>query len=125
MNRWRETDKSSQPSPSDGRTFRVGEHTPTPWEVDSTRKPYAIQPTGDDVPLGHVFRSHVKGHEGQQEANASFICRAVNSHASLLEALKSLHACHRAFSSNDNWTMLDDDTRDFAEQAIANAEKEG
>lgn len=39
----------------------------------------------------------------------------------LLEALEALHACHRAFSSNDNWTSLDDDARAFAESAIAKA----
>lgn len=41
----------------------------------------------------------------------------------LLEALKALHSAHRAFSSNDNWTVYDDDARAFAEKAIAKAEQ--
>ena len=39
----------------------------------------------------------------------------------LLAALEALHACHRSFSSNDNWTTLDDDARAFSESAIAKA----
>jgi hypothetical protein len=42
----------------------------------------------------------------------------------LLKALEALHSCHRAFSSNDNWTSLDDDARAFAESAIAKARGE-
>ena len=39
----------------------------------------------------------------------------------LLAALEALHACHRAFSGNDNWTMLDDEARLLAENAITKA----
>ena len=40
----------------------------------------------------------------------------------LLDALKALHACHRAFSSNENWTALDDEARSAAETIIAEIE---
>ncbi len=40
----------------------------------------------------------------------------------LLELLKALHSCHRAFSSNDNWTVLDDEAREAAENVIDKAE---
>ena len=43
----------------------------------------------------------------------------------LLQALKDLHMCHRAFSSNDNWTSLDDRARAAAENAIDVAEAIG
>ena len=48
-----------------------------------------------------------------------------NNHDGLLEALKQLHSVHRAFSSNDNWTILDDEARKLAEDAIAEAEGGG
>jgi hypothetical protein len=40
----------------------------------------------------------------------------------MLAALKALHSCHRAFSSSEQWTALDDDARAAAEAAIAAAE---
>ncbi len=36
-------------------------------------------------------------------------------------ALTALHSCHRAFSNSENWTVLDDEARQFAEAAIAKA----
>ena len=39
-----------------------------------------------------------------------------------LPKLRQLHAMHRAFSNNDNWTSLDDEARSLAETAIAQAE---
>ena len=36
----------------------------------------------------------------------------------LYKALRDLHACHRAFSSNDNWTSTDDEARVYAETAL-------
>ena len=41
-----------------------------------------------------------------------------NTHQMLLDALKDLHSCHRAFSSNENWTLLDDEARSLAERVI-------
>jgi len=45
--------------------------------------------------------------------------------ADLLRALLDLYACHRAFSSNDNWTVIDDDAREQAEKAIARQAEKG
>mgnify|MGYP003147072020 CR=1 FL=1 len=39
----------------------------------------------------------------------------------MLEALLQLHSMHRAFSSNENWTGMDDEARELAEDAIAAA----
>jgi len=36
----------------------------------------------------------------------------------LLQALSDLHSCHRAFSSNDNWTNCDDVARKHAERLL-------
>lgn len=36
----------------------------------------------------------------------------------LAEALKALHSCHRTFSSNDNWTIIDDEIRNYAEKIL-------
>jgi hypothetical protein len=40
----------------------------------------------------------------------------------LLGALNAMHMCHRAFSSNDNWTMMDDEAREFAEKTMEKTE---
>ena len=40
----------------------------------------------------------------------------------MLDALKTLHACHRAFSGSDDWTTLDDEARAEVEAIIAKAE---
>ena len=45
--------------------------------------------------------------------------KAVN--AELVKALAALHACHRAFSSTENWTVLDDEAREAAETALEKA----
>lgn len=42
----------------------------------------------------------------------------------LMDALEAMHACHRAFSDNENWTALDDEARALAEAAIAKAKGE-
>jgi hypothetical protein len=57
-------------------------YTPGPWKVDFSRKPYSIAPNRIDPtsvfnsPLGVVFRSHVKGKESEQIANANLIAAA-------------------------------------------------
>lgn len=56
--------------------------------------------------------------EVEVEANAHLIASAPE----LYEALSQLHAMHRAFSGNDNWTALDDEVRALAEEALAHAE---
>ena len=40
----------------------------------------------------------------------------------MLTALKELHTCHRAFSSSEDWTSLDDEVRATVEAVIAKAE---
>jgi len=68
------------------------QHTVGPWIVDFSCRPYAIRPRGNDdsitrvgVPLGHVFRAHVRGHAGEQEANARLIAAAPEILGALLE----------------------------------------
>lgn len=94
-------------------------HTPGPWSLRMTgwqtnpaaiyspRRPGAVAciPARTSVPLD------------EQSANARLIASAPD----LLAALESLHSCHRAFSDNEHWTMLDDDARALAEAAIAKA----
>lgn len=41
----------------------------------------------------------------------------------LVTVLAALHSCHRAFSSSENWTSLDDDARREAEIVLELAEK--
>ena len=91
-------------------------HTPGPWKAndarnqDGTRDIYYV---GQPVPW-----KIASGCSTVQ--NARLIAAAPD----LLEALEALHACHRAFSGNGNWTMLDDDARAMAEKTIAKAKRD-
>ena len=74
----------------DSLKHRTSKYTPGPWEVRWGRKPYGIGPEGTDpdsqlgLDIGHVFRSHVRGHREQQEGNARLIAAAPD----MLEALQ-------------------------------------
>lgn len=92
-------------------------HTPGPWYS-------AITPTsgtwvGSD-PQCMIGIARIFGDSDEEtEANAALIAAAPD----LLEALKALHSCHRAFSNDpEMWTALDDDARKQAEAAIEKAE---
>lgn len=98
------------------------EHTPGPWAVFSPGDEAwpGIEATDLSVSIA-VFEDQESGDAGIQGrtreeaiANARLIAAAPD----LLRALKALHACHRAFSGNDNWTTLDDEARIEAEAAI-------
>lgn len=79
-------------------TINTAQHTPGPWFVHNHSRPFAIYagPKGHDdsvarpdAILGHVFKSHVNGHQGQQIANAHLIAAAPE----LLDALElALHS---------------------------------
>lgn len=61
-------------------------HTPGPLFVNYDHKPYGVGPKRVDptsrlnLPLGHVFRCHVKGHLSEQKANARLIAASYNSY---------------------------------------------
>ena len=71
---------------------------------------------GDGSEVVADIRTHWP--EEEAEANAHLISSAPE----MLEALRQLHAMHRAFSGNENWTTLDNEARALAEEAIAHAE---
>ena len=82
-------------------------HTQGPWTVSQPSATCIDSPLGTIAALAFI----------SNEADAHLIAAAPD----LLAALEALHACHRAFSGNDNWTMLDDESRSLAENAIAKA----
>ena len=84
-------------------------HTPGPWIADGT-----TVMTSDGIYL-HVATTHFL--TDRPEANARLIAAAPE----MLAALKALHACHRAFSGSDAWTILDDEARAAAEAKIGRA----
>jgi len=61
-------------------------------------------------------------HENLRQSWDESLTEAESQRDELLAALKALHACHRAFSSSENWTLLDDEARLEAEKAIAKIE---
>ena len=91
-------------------------HTPGPWAAKfyAPGDCYIITYGGGDNWLADVWTD---GEPVKATADARLIAAAPD----LLAALEALHACHRAFSGNDNWTMLDDEARALAENAIAKA----
>ena len=92
-------------------------HTKGPWLVSTIDGEDCLMVGGGD---GSEVVADIRTHwpDAQVEANAHLIASAPE----LLEALRQLHAMHRAFSNNDNWTSLDDEARSLAEAAIAHAE---
>jgi hypothetical protein len=68
-------------------------HTPTPWHWDAPVWDYNAEQEAPWLVSETEVRPIVLNVDGQgkihiTEANAAFICKAVNNHASLLEALK-------------------------------------
>ncbi len=61
------------------------EHTPTPWEVDED---LFIHHEGT-ILLEMLYKNLMPHYKEQSEIDAKFIITAVNSHADLIEALKS------------------------------------
>jgi hypothetical protein len=86
------------------------QHTPGPWYLDAHDEKgwFLLSESGPDI-MAEPFDC--------ADADARLIATAPD----LLSALEALHACHRAFSANENWTMLDDEARAMAEAAIAKA----
>lgn len=74
-----------KPSPNLWETFATAQHTPGPWLVNYSRRPYGVQASASTCTLGFVFRGHIEDPEGTQEANARLIAAAPD----LLEALQT------------------------------------
>lgn len=87
-------------------------HTPGPWAIrKNIYGSLDLFGDGGSRIIGSQFLLM------NQEANANLIAAAPE----LLAALEAMHACHRAFSDSENWTVLDDEARLLAEKAIAKA----
>ena len=67
-------------------------HTPTPWQfsVNKAGKGYIVPSGQIRGPIAEMLAW--KGSEVEDEANAAYIVRCVNSHAALVEALET-EAC--------------------------------
>ena len=91
-------------------------HTPGPWIAE-------FSDYGDEIWFGGygagMWTVEPPGAylDGLSAANAHLIAAAPD----LLAALEAMHACHRAFSSSESWTALDDEARLLAEKAITKA----
>ena len=64
-------------------------HTRTPWRLESGPGGYAIKAGHICQPVTVGYVAHTNQGARVEEANARFICRAVNSHADLLAALEA------------------------------------
>jgi hypothetical protein len=72
----------------------VTPHSPLPWrcEVRTADDPAAIPDDGEDGAINDYFVMDCHGHDIvslYDRADAALICRAVNSHAALVQALKA------------------------------------
>ena len=97
-------------------------YTPGPWRLASECDPpdgYVWAPDYDElVAVAQYDCSDLP--TITRAANARLIAAAPD----LLAALEAMHACHRAFSSSESWTALDDEARLLAEKAITKAKGE-
>lgn len=92
-------------------------HTPGPWKVSPT--------DWEDCYAGiysEEANSYLAVIVGTPCSDGD--TRLIAAAPDLLAALEAMHACHRAFSSSENWTALDDEARLLAEKAIAKARGE-
>ena len=95
------------------------QHTPGPW--------HSQRPHGSDIPVWGVDEKSrgcvaLVNMSAERATEAAANARLIAAAPEMYEALKALHACHRAFSGSDAWTMLDDEARAAAEATIAKAE---
>jgi hypothetical protein len=65
------------------------EHTPTPWAVDEDHPTSVVFEADTEIEIC-TTDSGSSAEQGEDEANAALIVRAVNSHAALVEALGDL-----------------------------------
>ena len=113
-------------------------HTPTPWmvsrgaqqypfSIESGSKTVALIPTVKPMGTGE-FETRMSDAIFETEANAEFICRAVNNHYRLKQENEILlEVCKRLVS--DNWktrvkgqkVVVNSDYLEDIEQAIQNA----
>ena len=101
----------------DTKTQQTGQHTPGPWTIRTERRTRLVcDEHGNQISAIRPVKRY--GVAGDDAANARLIAAAPE----MLAALKALHACHRAFSGSDAWTILDDEARAAAEATIAKAE---
>lgn len=104
-------------------------HTPTPWTCHSGsvyQDGPDVWPKGnkDGVPIAKMDRDTEHTQPTERDSNALFITHACNLYDDLVRTLKAFHSCHRAFSSSENWTALDDEVRAEAEALIERADSE-
>ena len=95
------------------------QHTAGPW--------HSQRPHGSDIPVWGVDEKSrgcvaLVNMSAERATEAAANARLIAAAPEMYEALKALHACHRAFSGSDAWTMLDDEARAAAEATIAKAE---
>ena len=92
----------------------VLKHTPTPWKYTGDEDgDFVIWGAGDKdnwiANVGGVIQP-VGSIDPQEKANAEFIVKAVNSHESLIQLLKSAHEIIEV-----NWTHNDSDLNKYHE----------
>ena len=101
------------------------EHTKTPWRVNGRRvwKPFHDTEESGGVLLTEFCTSRKKG---EAEACAEYAVRAVNAHEKLVEAVETLLSITKSLTANYETCDLPDeidDALEFAEEALALAEK--
>lgn len=92
-------------TPTENSSTKQAQHTPTPWHRNIP--PAYKYPTIFAGRNTHVARVVCESDttEAEQEANADFIVRAVNSHAALVDALEYVRATLMACGNGNGVTI--------------------
>lgn len=94
-------------------------HTPGPWHIcEATKRDLKLVRDDNGFCVAQAIEP---GNSRAAYINAEANLQLIAAAPELLVALEAMHACHRAFSSSENWTSLDDEARLLAEKVIAKA----
>ena len=105
--------------------MKTTKHTPTPWKVHPDVPNQIVTDGTEEFFVADLDTGDID----EDNANAAFIVRAVNSYEKLLAILKHAQSSLRTFRDvplhEQGWTSIDDDVMTLIEEALSDAKAEG